>query len=74
MKIVYYNPEKSLFIAKGGRALVFPYDHPNCSNTQVALTSMVTKVLPDGQFFTENSHYVPASSFPTDKCQPADQR
>jgi hypothetical protein len=64
MKTVYYNPEKSPFIRSGERALVFPFNHPECSNTVVALTTPVIEVFPDGQFYTENSHYVPASSFP----------
>lgn len=41
----------------GSRAIVWPVDHPDCSNTSWALTSAVKEITPEG-FNTENTRYV----------------
>lgn len=47
-------------IRVGGRAIVVPIDHPNCSNKGPVLTSIVEHYDPiTGEFETENSRYVP---------------
>jgi hypothetical protein len=61
---VYYIPNKETFVKVGLRAIVCPLDHPDTANVTgdgktPVLTSPVRMKLPNGEFFTTNTHYLP---------------
>lgn len=59
---VRYTPDDRDVIKEGTSALLASgtLDHPRLSNSGVAVwTSRVTRILKDGEFYTENTHYIP---------------
>ena len=57
-KLVKYNLHKKSTIVVGKRAIVWPIDHPNCTNMGPAITSKVVSIGEDGRTFeTENTNY-----------------
>lgn len=60
-KIVYYRPSHEDIIVKGYPGCVFPVNHTSeyVSNTKYVITSKIQNVWPNGEFETENSHYIP---------------
>ena len=60
-KIVYYKVTPEDVITKGYPACVFPINHPSdyVSNTKFVITSKVQTIWPNGEFETENTHYIP---------------
>ncbi len=58
-KIVKYNGQMTSFIVVGQRAVVYPINHPDCSNQKFVSTSPVQHIDANGTFETMNSVYVP---------------
>ena len=59
-KTVRYKPSVRQVIGVGYGAVIFPVDHPHCSNTKPVYTSDVIKFEGhSGKFETENTLYVP---------------
>lgn len=60
---VQYRADRLHLIQLGHSALVFPLGHPSDSVTgdgdTPARTSTVVRVEDNGEFWTENTHYVP---------------
>jgi hypothetical protein len=64
-KIVHYRPSEDDVIVKGYPATVYPIDHWNTeyvSNKKMVITSRVQTIWPNGEFETENSHYIPVKA------------
>lgn len=60
-KTVYYEVNKENIISEGMKAYVKPVDHPNCSNKNFVLTSVVIKHNKiTGDFETHNTLYRPS--------------
>lgn len=59
--LVHYDCNCTLSsITLGSPAIVFPTDHPLCSNRGPVMTSVVVKHNKEtGEFETENTRYVP---------------
>ena len=60
-KVVYYIPSEDDTIVKEYPACVFPVNHPGdlVSNKKYVITSKVQTVYRNGEFETENTHYIP---------------
>jgi hypothetical protein len=65
VKTVRYRSDMHYYIMLGLGAVVFPLSHPSPEvtgdgNTPV-ITSPVTRIGADGEFWTQNTHYVPVT-------------
>lgn len=58
-KSVIFIATNDNYIKVGSRAIIQPVDHPDCSNREPAITSVVEKINSDGSFETANSVYRP---------------
>jgi hypothetical protein len=61
-KTVKYDQSKTIQLAIGVSAIIFPINHPdsaNVSNEKHVVTSTVVKISPNGVFETLNTVYVP---------------
>jgi len=62
-RVVHYRPEPDQRIIVGKPAFIYPVDHPDSdhvSNTTIVITSTVQSYATNGEFFTNNTHYVPS--------------
>lgn len=57
--LVHYKKIHSKLVV-GDSVILLPLDHPSpeVTNTKYISTSKVTRIAEDGEFWTENTHYV----------------